>query len=395
MKTQHPVDERLESLFSETVDATIRREETALDDLLENCGKRVVLVGGGSIGTRTAKCLRTIGVEPLAFADNNPSAQGRTIDGLQVLSLPEAAERFGGETLYLTTIWNEHHWYSDTSEQLAGLGCTNVAAPSPVFWRFPETFLPFFGQDLPQKILPERDDVLRAGTLWSDDESRLEYLAHVRWRTHGDFQGLPKPPAGQCYFEDDIFAPSHDESVIDCGAFDGDTLRTFLGRYGNGFRRFDAVEPSPDMCEKLRTYVATLPAAQQRKIRIHQCGVGAEAATLRFDSTLGVGSCFSETGNIVVNVSTLDAIAGNAIPSLVIMDIEGAEYGALLGARGIIQTHRPVLAFCVYHTQNDLWRLPLLVHDMVPSYEMYLRTYCGGGFQAVAYAVPPERARKL
>jgi hypothetical protein len=73
------------------------------------------------------------------------------------------------------------------------------------------------------------------------------------------------------------------------------------------------------------------------------------------------------------------------------MDIEGAEYDTLLGGRMVIQRDKPVLAICVYHTQNDIWRIPLLVHEMLPEHKLYLRAYEGDGFQTVLYAVPPER----
>jgi hypothetical protein len=75
------------------------------------------------------------------------------------------------------------------------------------------------------------------------------------------------------------------------------------------------------------------------------------------------------------------------------MDIEGAEYDALLGAAKVIQRDRPILAICVYHTQSDIWRIPLLIHEMLPEHLLYLRAYEGDGFQTVMYAIPPERVR--
>ena len=73
------------------------------------------------------------------------------------------------------------------------------------------------------------------------------------------------------------------------------------------------------------------------------------------------------------------------------MDIEGAEYDALLGARKVIERDKPILAICVYHTQNDIWRIPLLIREMLPEHKLYLRAYEGDGFQTVAFAVPPHR----
>jgi len=73
------------------------------------------------------------------------------------------------------------------------------------------------------------------------------------------------------------------------------------------------------------------------------------------------------------------------------MDIEGAEFDALRGARKVIERDRPLLAICVYHTQDDIWRIPLLIHEMVPGHHLFLRAYEGDGFQTVVYAIPPWR----
>ena len=55
------------------------------------------------------------------------------------------------------------------------------------------------------------------------------------------------------------------------------------------------------------------------------------------------------------------------------MDIEGAELDALAGARRSIQTHRPILSICVYHKQDDLWRIPLFINALAEDYRLFLR----------------------
>jgi hypothetical protein len=75
------------------------------------------------------------------------------------------------------------------------------------------------------------------------------------------------------------------------------------------------------------------------------------------------------------------------------MDIEGAEYDALRGGTNVIKRDQPILAICVYHTQSDIWRIPLLIREMLPKHRLYLRGYEGDGFQTVMYAVPLERAQ--
>ena len=86
-----------------------------------------------------------------------------------------------------------------------------------------------------------------------------------------------------------------------------------------------------------------------------------------------------------------DVLNGFGPVTFIKMDIEGAEFGALTGGRDVIQRDRPTLAICVYHTPNDLWRIPLLMQQLLPEHRMYLRCYEGDGWQTVAYAVLRER----
>lgn len=70
------------------------------------------------------------------------------------------------------------------------------------------------------------------------------------------------------------------------------------------------------------------------------------------------------------------------------MDIEGAEYKALLGAVDTIQKWHPILMVSVYHKYDDLVKIPALIHSMNEDYEFYLRHYRSKSIQeTVLYAV--------
>ena len=86
-----------------------------------------------------------------------------------------------------------------------------------------------------------------------------------------------------------------------------------------------------------------------------------------------------------VNTSNLDDMIDEKV-SFIKLDIEGAEYKALLGARRIIKTYKPKLAICVYHRHDDLCRLPMLIHEMVPDYKFYLRHHHPNEWDTVLYA---------
>jgi hypothetical protein len=48
---------------------------------------------------------------------------------------------------------------------------------------------------------------------------------------------------------------------------------------------------------------------------------------------------------------------------------------------------------CVYHRPEDLWRIPLFLHQILPENRIFLRAHEHDGFELVAYSVPPSRCR--
>jgi hypothetical protein len=64
---------------------------------------------------------------------------------------------------------------------------------------------------------------------------------------------------------------------------------------------------------------------------------------------------------------------------------------ALEGARKTIQRHAPILAICVYHRQDHVWRIPLLLRQWRDDYAFFLRPHNEEGWDLVCYAVPRAR----
>ena len=70
------------------------------------------------------------------------------------------------------------------------------------------------------------------------------------------------------------------------------------------------------------------------------------------------------------------------------MDIEGSEMDALKGAKNTIMRNSPKLAICIYHSDEDMLRIVSYVHDLNPSYKLYVRHHSRGSSETVLYAVP-------
>ena len=91
----------------------------------------------------------------------------------------------------------------------------------------------------------------------------------------------------------------------------------------------------------------------------------------------------------MVQCVALDDAIPTFASNLIKMDIEGAEYDALLGARRLIHSFLPGLAISIYHRAEHLWQLPMLVRDIAPGkYSFYIRSHAMNTFETVLYCVP-------
>lgn len=384
--------EELDVLLSEDPEAVRARERDAFEEAAGNGGDALVLFGAGGLGRRTLAGLRHVGIEPLAFTDSAERLWGATVDGLKVLPPPEAARLHGTSATFVVTIWGGRATdrMPDRVGQLRRLGCRRVAPFGLLFWRYPEVFLPYYSIDLPHLVLDQAALVRRAFLLLSDELSRQELLAHLRLRLHLDFAGLPPPATGEIYFPDDLVAGRDDEALVDCGAFDGDTLRRFLLLRSGRFDRIDAFEPDPQSFLRLEAWTRTLDPDIARKLRLHRCAVGASRGETRFDAS-GTEASSMGSGDAVVEVETLDESLEGATPTYVKMDTEGSELLALEGGRGVLARSAPVMAISAYHLQDHLWKVPIALSEIVPGSRLFLRTHLLEGWDLVCYAVPPLR----
>lgn len=352
--------------------ADLTRWETAFFDRFAGTRSRsIVLFGAGGLGRKTLRGLRGVGIEPLALADNNQALQGRTVDGLTVLSPKTAAERFGRDAVFVVTIFmvSAPGAFEPVRSQLKALGCDKVLSFVPLFWKYPNEFLPHYAYDLPHRVPGAAPDIRAAWQLLEDDGSRREYLAQLRWRLDPEYGDIPAPASHTLYFAPDLYTRSEREVFIDCGGYAGDTVQSFLTYTGNQFAKIVSFEPDPANFERMAALVARQFTHVAEKIILKQLAVGARSEVLHFDAQGAASSTFSQNGSLAVRSEPLDHELAGEAPTFVKMDIEGAEIGALEGAAQTIRKHRPILAISAYHVQDHLWRIPLCQR----SVEVYQR----------------------
>ena len=246
--------------------------------------------------------------------------------------------------------------------------------------------------------------------VWADEKSKQVYSCIVDSRRSHDYELLPEPDYDDQYFPHEISFWHEPDCFVDCGAYDGDTLK-LISEKGIEVNSVAAFEPDENNFRKLCHNVKNL----RLNSYLSPCAVWSHTTQLRFKSGLGEGSSLSDGGTQFVQCVSIDEALLGAHPTHIKMDIEGAEYQALLGARETILRHRPNLAISLYHRPEHIWQIPLFLKNLTKKsggaicssdsthkmdlnssytefqesheYNFYLRSHGSNGFDHVLYAI--------
>jgi len=380
------LEQQLDEILSKNIESAINRQKELFGEKIAKCGERYILFGAGHLGRVTLSGLRKAGIEPLAFADNNPKAWNTKVEGLLVLSPQDAARQYSHDAVFVVTVYTSQPVW----EQLTSMGL-NVVSFAELAWMYPQALTPHGGVERPHKIYDQADDVRRAFSLWADETSRQEYVGQLNWQTSLDRSTLPPHlPQKEIYFADDSIAGDTEEVFVDCGAFDGDSVEEFINRRGSSFQKIIAIEPDPANCKAFEARISKLPPEIKDRIQVIQSAAGSKRSTVTFNATGTAGSAIG-AGSYQVETMPIDELLASITPTYIKMDIEGAEPDALRGASKTIAKRAPVLAICLYHSLEHLWQIPLLIQSLNNEYKFFLRRYADECWEIVCYAVPVNR----
>ncbi|WP_271811968.1 FkbM family methyltransferase [Clostridium beijerinckii] len=223
----------------------------------------------------------------------------------------------------------------------------------------------------------QKEDIFRAYNMLSDEESKKVFVNILCNRIAPQFSKykydelciLPQ------YFPKDILSLTENESLIDCGAYDGDTLESFLEISNNKFNKIYCFELDKDNYIKLSNNVNKLEKEINERIECFDYGVWNENKIISYGkmSSEDSFSIFNDRDITTSEVIKLDDLLSEKEITLIKMDIEGAEMMALEGCEKIIKEQKPKMAICVYHRIEDLWKIPIYLKELVPNYNISIR----------------------
>ena len=341
-----------------------------------------LIYGAGLMGGAVLKHCRANGIEPGCFVDARAGAIAE-VDGVRVLTLEDAERSYRlSECEAVVAI---HNFAAPVGAIVARLESCNFHRVR-TFWQYcrDEAWLP----EIPYWLAPHfaweshAHEIAVARDLLRDQTSRETFDEQIALRRLGAYAPLRQPNARTQYVPEDLPRWPSPLSVIDCGAFDGDTLRVLL-EHGYEISDFVAFEPDEKNFAQLDGWAKNLGRG-----RCIQAGAYSYNGTLSFSGGTGAAAHVDPNGDTSISVMRIDEVCQDLKPGLIKMDIEGAEREALEGARETVARFRPGLAISVYHRPEDLWAIQLQIANWDLDYAFHMRSHAHNGFETVLYAMP-------
>lgn len=233
-------------------------------------------------------------------------------------------------------------------------------------------------------IKQHKDKFEATYNMLEDQTSKDIFIAFINAKISGDPSDLYKFADINQYFCEQVTLID-DEVLVDCGAFDGDTISNFIRKVNGKYRKIFAFEPDGDNYKQL---LQNLNSLDIKHVETYNRGCWSEKTVLNFSSGGSRTSIVTEGGDFSVEVDSIDNIVKGDKVTYIKMDIEGAELEALRGAQKTIRACKPKIAVCAYHKPEDLITLPQYIQSIINEYKFYLRHHQFISWDMVLYAIP-------
>ena len=339
----------------------IKETETAWDRL-KNTNKPIVLYGMGNGADKILDWCDANGVKVAAIFASDDFVRGQIFRGYKICKYADVASQYQDFLLVIAfasespTVLEHFFALADKHETIA-------------------PHLPLFEGDEVVScswLAKYQEELLEVYTNLADEKSKEVFASTLNYKLSGKLDYLQRITTQR---EEDcrqLFQFSKNETFVDLGAYDGDTIKEFLNYTAFSYREIVALEPDSKNFKKLQRFVEK---AGLEHVLLLNKGIWSEEGALSFAASGGRQSALQSDGKVEVPVDSVDHIMQGRPVSYMKLDVEGAEFEALSGAAETIGRWAPKLFVAAYHRDDDLWRLPLLLWQLNKKYDIYLRKH--------------------
>lgn len=335
---------------------------------LQKSDKKILMYGMGNGADKILSVCERYGIEISDFFASDGFVRGHLFHGKRVLSYSEAKEKYGSENMIILLSFASS--LPDVMENIYRISSEcELYAPD----------VPVCGDNLfnYEFYTENKEKFDQTEELLCDERSKEVFRAVVSYKLSGDI-GYLKDSCSDFSEVYRLLGAERFERIADLGAYNGDTLRE-ITPFAPSLIEAIAFEPDRRNHKKLSEYAETV---EEFRIIPLKLAAWSSRATLCFDgsgnrnSSLISGAQMSVTKQpkiVEAEADSLDNILDGKEIDYIKYDVEGSEREAILGSLKTIEKHRPALLISLYHRSEDLFDLPLMIHERFPDYQFFMR----------------------
>lgn len=342
--------------------------DSCMWDYLRQTDKKIVLYGMGDGAEKIKSVLDDIGVQVADIMASDEFVRGHSFLGFRVKKLSEIEQLYGDSFLILVCFGSQlpevmEHIYSIAEKH-------ELYAPN----------VPVVGEGLftLDYAREHRSELEKVYSMLADEQSRLVFENVIRYKLSGrlDYLKACESPREEMF---DLLHIGGEETYVDLGAYNGDTIVEFLNETGMNFKKIYAMEPDHKNYIKLKRRLYMIGSGL---LEAYNAGAWDCETTMRFSLRAGRSSKVQEDdpqslANPAryreVSMMSVDHMLRGEAATFIKYDVEGSEERAIEGARQTISAHRPKLSVALYHRNEDMFAIPLQIAAINRKYRFYLR----------------------
>ena len=358
--------------------------ETSIQRFVSS-GKKLAVFGcGQGLKTLETFVLNKFGIKVDLYIDHKFQANDE-FNGTKAINADGLASVNASEFHVIVTI--AHDSYSAVEQQLSQFSFASINSAFDLY----EYHLAYIDRQsaysVHEEIAKHFADIQAAFALLSDDESKSVFEQLLRIYGTRNVGPVTCRPLSEQYLSSDIGLTKGYKKTINCGAYDGDTVKNINAKHG----RFDflaCLEPDLENFRKLSKWLGDDNVGQSiaDQICLYPLAVGAQTMPIKFESAGTNSNIVTDAGQSNALCVRLDDVIFRDDITFINMDVEGNELDALKGAMRILNTSKPDLAISIYHRPSDLWDIILHLNSSCAGYKFAIRNYTGFPAETVLYA---------
>ena len=351
--------------------------------------KRIVIYGGGFCGLIFCDLLIRNSIYPIAILDQDPNKNG--IFWRDIVEIKSPDEQFVEDAIVVVCILEKGNLFLKIKENLKIIGYKDIIHISD-YSNYSGNGQIFETQPI---ILKKRNDiVLKNEKSFKDvldllcDYKSKEIYGQILEQLAGKSVEIDALPMDQQYFSYELYKKNDREVFIDVGAHNGYVMDLFLRNMGGKYKEYHAFDVDDRYLAMLRSRVDMYGRKKQQSIIIHDFGLSDCVQKVRFTNYLDKNSVINDFGECTGKCEMLDHM--NIPLTFLKIDVEGYEEKVIEGAKKHILKYQPLVACAIYHSEEELFRIPIRLHELLPKHILVIRSYMNIN-ETICYAIPKER----